>query len=66
MKIKIALLKKAHITVLTRIGKRPIMLLQMIMHRGLNARRVLTMSTRELAISILSVNKNHFSNYLIR
>jgi hypothetical protein len=61
MKVKIALLEKAHITVLACMGKCPIMLLHVVVHRGLNTRRVLTMRACKLALGILGVGKNHFN-----
>jgi hypothetical protein len=59
--IKKALLDETRIAVLTGMRKRPLMLLQMVVHRGLILCRVITVGTDELAILILLILKHHFS-----
>ena len=58
--IKKALLNETRIAVLTRVRKRPLMLLQMIVHSRLILCRIITVGTDELAILVLLILENHF------
>ena len=58
--IKKALLNETRIAVLTGMRKRPLMLLQMIVHGGLILCRVIAVGTDELTILILLILKYHF------
>ncbi len=59
--IKKPLLDETRVAVLTRMRKRPLMLLQMVVHRRLILCGIVTVRTDELAILVLLILKHHFS-----
>ena len=59
--IKKPLLYKTRIAVLTGMRKRPLMLLQMVVHRRLILCGIVTVRTDKLAILILLILKHQFS-----
>ena len=61
MKFQEILLKKLAIAVLTCMRQGTFMLLQMIVHGGLNARRIVAVRADELALGILDVLIRHFN-----
>lgn len=61
--IKKPLLDETRIAVLTRMRKRPLMLLQMVVHSRLILCRVITVGTDEIAILILLILKHHFFQF---
>ncbi len=63
MHVQEALLNKARVAVLARMGKGALVLLQMVMHRRLILCSKVAVATDEIAILILLILKDHFIRF---